>query len=76
MTVALWTLPAEGGSQTEIVARGRYLDRWSRRGGNWALDHREHVLDLVSNRTLDAGEVSDSATRDLRDPSFAYIAKR
>jgi hypothetical protein len=75
VTVVLWTLPAADGSQTEIVARGRYLDRWSRRGGRWAIDHREHVLDTHSNHALVAGEVSEAATRDERDPSFAYVPK-
>ena len=34
VTVTLWTLPDENGVQNEIVGRGRYLDRWSKRAGS------------------------------------------
>ena len=75
VTVVLWTLPEDDGAQTEIVARGRYLDRWSRRDGRWAIDHREHLVDAHSNHALSRGEVSEASTRDVRDPSFAYLPK-
>lgn len=73
VTVALWTLPDAEGMQREIVGRGRYLDRWSRRGGRWAIDHREHVLDMHTVQPLPRGPVSDLSRRDGGDPSFAYF---
>jgi hypothetical protein len=44
----------EGGS--DVVVRGRYLDTWSRRNGEWRIDVRRYVNDLTqiipSNDTL------------------------
>lgn len=73
ITVALWTLPDASGVQQEIVSRGRYLDRLSRREGRWAIDHREHVLDMQSLHRLDPGYVSQVSARDTGDPSFHYL---
>lgn len=73
VTVVLWTLPDDQGEQTEIVARGRYLDRWICSDGDWAISHREHVLDMQSLYPLSAGPVGSASTRDATDPSFAYI---
>ena len=30
----------------DVVARGRYLDTWSRREGRWGVDHRRYVDDI------------------------------
>jgi hypothetical protein len=74
VTVALWTVPDGEGRQQEVVSRGRYLDRWSKRDGRWAIDHREHVVDLQTIQDLRPGNVSAAATRDESDPSFGYMA--
>lgn len=74
VTVVLWTLPNEEGQQTEIVVRGRYLDRWLKSDGRWLINQREHVLDMQSESALDPGPVGTASTRDGTDPSFAYIA--
>ena len=73
VTVALWTLPDERGDQLEFLSRGRYLDRWSRREGRWAIDERLHVVDLQTARPLQRGDVNDESRRDAGDPSFAFI---
>ncbi len=75
VTVALWSKPDAEGRQTEIVARGRYLDRWERRMGIWAIAHRLHLLDMQSLHTLDRGSVSPRSTRDERDPSFEFVPR-
>jgi hypothetical protein len=75
VTVVLWTLPDDSGKQTEMVGRGRYLDRWSRRDGVWAIDHREHLLDMYTLHELHKGAISARSTRDQSDPSFGYIRK-
>ena len=74
VTVTLWTRPDDDGSQQEIVARGRYLDQWSLRAGQWAIDHREHVLDMQTINPLTRGDVSAAAVRASGDPSYAYIS--
>ena len=35
-----------GEGLTEIMTWGRYLDRWSKRAGRWAIDQRVVVRDL------------------------------
>jgi SnoaL-like domain len=74
VTVALWLRPDADGRQQEIVGRGRYLDRFSRRDGRWAIDHREHVLDMQSLSLLERGDVSAVSRRDRNDPSYACFA--
>ncbi|MBM3779790.1 MAG: nuclear transport factor 2 family protein [Acidimicrobiia bacterium] len=57
------------GASASLI-RGRYADRWSRRDGRWALDHRRYIEDF---RTVQ--EVPDvrpsQARRDRTDPSYA-----
>ena len=45
--VAVWlrSNPVDG-SVTELLHRGRYLDRWSCRDGVWGIDHRVFVGDI------------------------------
>ncbi len=73
VTVVLWTLPDADGKQQELVGRGRYLDRWERRDGRWAIEHRVHLLDMSSAFPLARADVSDGATRDATDLSFEFI---
>jgi hypothetical protein len=70
VTIALWTKPDAEGGQEEIICRGRYLDRWSRRAGKWAIDHRDHILDMHTVHELNRGYVSELSTRDTSDISF------
>jgi hypothetical protein len=75
VTVVLWTNPDESGKQMEIIGRGRYLDRWAKRGGRWAIAHRVHVLDMQTLHELVKGPISDESARNESDPSFAFIKK-
>ncbi|MCB1688745.1 MAG: nuclear transport factor 2 family protein [Halioglobus sp.] len=75
ITVVLWTNPDGEGKQTEIVGKGRYLDRWSKRNGRWAIDHREHILDMQTLNELNRGYVNEVSARDISDPSFQVIPK-
>lgn len=54
---------------------GRYLDRWSRRDGRWAIDHREYVQDI--DEIVEAAPPLVGAfggRRDRDDPSYAVLA--
>ena len=76
VTVLLWRRPSQSGERTEIVARGRYLDRWSFRDGRWAIDHRTTVTDTQTINTLaKAQHGPPQGTRDASDPSFEFIPK-
>ena len=60
----------------DIWSRGRYLDRWSRRDGRWAIDHRLFLNDWATS--LPAGEEPGAPTsgrRDGSDPSYAAFAE-
>ena len=75
VTVALWTRPDTDGKQNELVGRGRYLDRWEKRGDVWAIEHRIHLLDMSTVLPLTRDDTSAGSTRDERDLSFEFIAK-
>ena len=73
INVALWTLPDAQGAQSEVIGRGRYLDRWSKRNGQWAIDHRIYVMDMQTINPLNRGQVAAESTRNNLDPSFAFF---
>ncbi len=76
VTVVLWMHPEASGERTEIVARGRYLDRWSRRDGRWAIDHRTHVADTQTFTVLTKQQqATPQGSRDESDLSFELIPK-
>ncbi len=75
LTATLWTVPRDG-KQTEVCVRGRYLDRWSKRDGRWAIDHRTHVADLHTFSELRRGPTNDESRRDPDDPSYALLPTR
>lgn len=50
---------------------GRYLDRWARRDGSWAIDHRRYVRDagwVAVDEALPGG-----GRRDRTDPSYELL---
>lgn len=69
VTVALRFGTATG-EPTDIVTRGRYLDRWSRVEGRWAIDQRAFVDDFNSAYAVGPMTGADSVgARTRRDPS-------
>jgi len=73
VTVALRTKP-DAGKATQIEARGRYADRWSRRDGRWAIDHRHFVADLtIMQATPPLATQADESRRDRTDPSYEVL---
>ncbi len=74
VTVVLWM--REGSDMIETVVRGRYLDRWEKREGQWLIVHREHLMDTQSvNGVPVADAPNKESTRDESDPSFQFIPK-
>jgi SnoaL-like domain len=37
----------------DVVVRGRYIDRWSRRGGQWRIEERTYTQDLMETIPVD-----------------------
>jgi len=60
----------------DILSRGRYVDRWSRRDGRWAIDHRIYLNDWMSFVPM-PGEATSPITgrRDADDASYAAFAE-
>lgn len=57
----------------EMQARGRYLDRWVKRGGRWLIIEREHVMDTHSEIPLPAIGKTPESRRDTSDISFRFF---
>ena len=73
ITVVLWTIPDSEGNQTEIIGKGRYLDRWKKIDDVWAITHREYVYDMETMLPLHRGNVGNISRRDTNDPSFRHF---
>jgi hypothetical protein len=75
VTVALRT---KGGASParDILSRGRYVDRWSRRDGRWAIDHRIYLNDWTSFVPVpDEPTSAITGRRDAKDASYAAFAE-
>jgi hypothetical protein len=74
ITVVLWTNPDSAGKQMEVVGKGRYVDKWAKRSGKWAIAHREHIYDMETIHDLNRGDVGEISQRNVTDPSFRVIS--
>jgi hypothetical protein len=73
-TYATVALRSVGEAPLDIVTRGRYLDRWSRRGGVWAIDHRIHLTDHMTTLAVPKQIPTDpNGARDRSDPSYSLL---
>ncbi|MBI1252247.1 MAG: DUF4440 domain-containing protein [Alphaproteobacteria bacterium] len=76
------TLPgANGGGETEMIAAGRYLDTFERRGGVWRMTHRHAIYDWSTTSPAtsqwESGPMKEILVRGARgeaDPSYAHFA--
>jgi hypothetical protein len=59
------------GQVVQATIRGRYLDRWSRRGGRWAIDRRTYVHDFDDVREITEQRIEPWGRRDRGDPVYA-----
>lgn len=55
------------------LIRGRYADRWSKRNGRWALDHRAYIEDFRTVQEVPGTPRLGRGTRDRQDPSYAIV---
>ncbi|MDE2303391.1 MAG: nuclear transport factor 2 family protein [Sphingomonadales bacterium] len=62
-----------GGKLHEMTVVSRYCDRWSKRDGHWALDHRHTIMETDEIREVTAMKRHDTARRDRDDPSYAVL---
>ena len=57
-------------SATTRLARGRYADTWSKRGGRWAIDERTYIPDLRTFHDATGPNQPTAGRRDRTDPSY------
>jgi hypothetical protein len=57
----------------QITTWGRYLDRWSRRDGRWAIDKRLVIRDFSDVREVTPTPLPPRIPRDRSDPSYAIL---
>jgi SnoaL-like domain len=65
-----------GAQLMQITVWSRYVDRWSRRQGRWALDHRLAVRDFDEIREVVAMKEHDAGRRDRSDPSYSALTMK
>ena len=51
----------------------RYIDSWSKRSGDWAVDNRECIVDYGVIREVDTLPGDPRSRRDHSDPSYAVL---
>jgi hypothetical protein len=51
----------------------RYIDRWSKRDGRWAIDRRTCVVDFSEERDVTALGNDSRSARDGTDPSYSVL---
>lgn len=64
----------DSGKIIQYMAWSRYLDKWSCRDGEWAIDHRLVVIDFDEIREIGAVLKHSRGRRDGTDPSYAILA--
>jgi SnoaL-like domain len=62
-----------GDQQMQITVWSRYVDRWSRRQGRWAIDHRIAINDFDEIREVTSLRPTSRGSRDRGDPSYAVL---
>ena len=63
----------EGDQLRQASVFGRYVDRWSRRDGRWAIDHRVYIQDFDDVRDVHTLLVGGWGRRDREDPSYRVL---
>lgn len=61
------------GKRLRMLVHSRYIDRWSRRDGRWAIDHRIALMDLAEMAEINPMPLHKSGARDPSDPSYAVL---
>lgn len=51
----------------------RYIDKWSKRGGRWAIDRRDCVVDFSAEQDVTSLGNDARSARDPSDPSYGVL---
>jgi len=65
---------APDGALLDTRSLGRYLDRWEKRGGRWAISARSYVHEMDDCIPVREAGFATDGRRDRSDPSYALFA--
>lgn len=63
----------EGEQLMEREFCARYIDAWSKRDGDWAIDRRDCIVDFSASRAVASMGTDPRAMRDRTDPSYQVL---
>lgn len=63
----------DGAKVIQVQFWARYVDAWSKRWGEWAVDRRECVIDFASTGEVTPLPTNGRAQRDASDPSYSVL---
>ena len=69
LRAALHAQPTKNSANTSVV-RDRYADKWSKRDGRLAIDHRLFTLDFTTADASTGPSRPGTSRRDRTDPSY------
>jgi hypothetical protein len=77
---AYHSIPMEDGSREDVVAGGRYLDHFEKRGEEWRIIRRRLILDYFTKQPAAEdlgffGKLEVSGTKDEQDPFYSLKSK-
>jgi SnoaL-like domain len=61
------------GKIMQMMVWSRYVDRWSKREGRWALDHRIAIMEMDEIREVTPMKDHQRASRGRGDPSYTAL---
>lgn len=59
----------------QISVWSRYIDTWSKRAGQWGIDHRLSIIDFDEIREVRPLHPETRGARDRSDPSYTVLGK-
>ena len=64
---------AGDGALLQIRSLGRYIDRWEKHDGRWAISHRTYVHAMDETYPVQNAAFATEGSRDRLDPSYAAL---
>ena len=64
----------EAGVVVGMRSCGRYIDRWEKRGGRWAISQRLYLHLFDETHPVAESQFPSTGTRDRMDPSYAILS--
>jgi hypothetical protein len=62
------------GSLLELYSCGRYIDRWEKRDGRWAISARTYLHEMDGRQLVEGAHYACAGRRDLSDLSYSVLA--